>query len=70
MILNELTNEYALAAAREDGIEEGREIGIEKGREEQNKAVAKNALNNGIPVEMIQRITGMDIAAINSLIPQ
>ncbi|MDR1900778.1 MAG: Rpn family recombination-promoting nuclease/putative transposase [Treponema sp.] len=64
MILNELTNEYALAAAREDGIEDG----IEKGREKQNKAVAKNALNNGIPVEMIQKITGMDIAAINSLI--
>jgi predicted transposase/invertase (TIGR01784 family) len=41
----------------------GRQEGLEKGREE----VARNLLNEGLPVELVQRTTGLDIEAIKNL---
>jgi predicted transposase/invertase (TIGR01784 family) len=47
--------------------EEGREEGGEEGREEQGIAVAKNALKEGLSVEVIKNITGLDIELIKKL---
>jgi predicted transposase/invertase (TIGR01784 family) len=46
----------ALYYAEEKGREEGREKGIEIGREE----VARNALAEGVPIELIKKISGLD----------
>jgi predicted transposase YdaD len=39
----------------------------EEGREERDLEVAKNALTAGLPVEIIQKITGLGIETIKSL---
>jgi predicted transposase/invertase (TIGR01784 family) len=53
--------------AREDGFEEGIEKGIEKGKEESLLQVAKNARSRGMPIEVIQDLTGLDIKTIDML---
>ncbi len=45
---------------REKGREEGREEGREKGREEGLLAAAENMLKEGIPVEIVQKVTGIE----------
>jgi predicted transposase/invertase (TIGR01784 family) len=52
---------------REEGREEGRAAGLEKGREEGVMEAAKNALAEGLPVEVIQKITGLGIETIKKL---
>jgi predicted transposase/invertase (TIGR01784 family) len=48
-------------------IEKGREEGIEKGREEEREGIVKNALDQGFPVELIQKITGIDPETIQQI---
>jgi predicted transposase/invertase (TIGR01784 family) len=66
-VLNMLFTEWnwddALAVRYEEGREEGREEGQEENREE----TARKALYEGISVELIQKITGLDIETINRL---
>jgi predicted transposase/invertase (TIGR01784 family) len=56
---------------RKEGLEEGIEIGLAKGREEGFEegilATARNALAQGLSAEMVQKITGLTIEAINQL---
>jgi len=47
----------------EDGLEDGIEKGIEKSREE----IARNALAEGLSIEFVQKITGLDMSTIKSL---
>jgi predicted transposase/invertase (TIGR01784 family) len=48
---------------RKEGREEGFEEGIEKGRVE----IARNALMNGLSIDLIHTITGLDTDAIKNL---
>jgi predicted transposase/invertase (TIGR01784 family) len=47
-------------------IEKGREEGWEKGREETRIETAKNALAEGLTVEFVSRITGLDPVTVKS----
>ncbi|MCL2231594.1 MAG: Rpn family recombination-promoting nuclease/putative transposase [Treponema sp.] len=57
----------ALRYAREKGREEGREKGREEGMGEGMLAVARNALSQGLSIEVIQSITGLDMETIKSM---
>jgi predicted transposase YdaD len=50
--------------------QEGVETGLEKGRQEQQQRVARNALAEGIPLEVVSKISGMDKEAIQRLSAQ
>jgi len=58
-----LTAEWNLDDAKQVWYEEGMEKGLEKGREE----IARNALAEGLSMEIVQKITGLDIDTIKSL---
>jgi predicted transposase YdaD len=65
MLFTEWNWDDALAVRYEEGKEEG--------KEDRDKEIAFNALNalkEGIPIETIQKITGMDIETISSLASQ
>ena len=49
------------------GIEKGIKEGIEKGKKEEKIEIAKNALNDGINIETISKITGLSIEEIEKL---
>jgi predicted transposase/invertase (TIGR01784 family) len=55
MLISEWKLEDALVVEREEGREEGRE------------ETARNALAEGLPVEIIQKITGLDIETIRHI---
>jgi len=55
--------EEGMEKGREEGMEKGREEGMEKGREE----TARNALAQGLSIEIIQKITGLDMETIKNL---
>jgi hypothetical protein len=48
-------------------LEDALVVEREEGREERNAEIAKNALAEGLPVEIIQKITGLDSEAIKQL---
>jgi len=54
-----IVTEWDMATA----LEVEREEGYEKGREE----IARNALAEGVPVELVSKITMMDIAKVREL---
>jgi predicted transposase/invertase (TIGR01784 family) len=47
--------------------EKGIEKGIEKGAMQKQIEIAKNSLNEGLPIEVIHKITGLDIETIQAL---
>jgi hypothetical protein len=77
MLMSEWKLEDALVVEREEGREEGltegRERGLteglEKGLTEGRETIARNALAEGLPVDLIQKITGLDFETIKSLSP-
>jgi hypothetical protein len=62
-VVNMLMTEWKL----EDALVIEREEGREEGREERDFEVARNALMAGLPMEIIQKITGLGIETIKSL---
>ena len=68
MLMTEWNWDDALAVryeeGREEGMEAGMEVGMEKGREEGMETVARNALAQGLSIDVIQTITGLDRDAI------
>jgi predicted transposase YdaD len=62
MLFNEFDMEAERAAEREAGFEEGWKIGVEK--------AAQNALALGLPMEVIQKITGLDTETLTRLSSQ
>jgi predicted transposase/invertase (TIGR01784 family) len=46
------------------------EAGLMKGREEGRAEIARSALAEGLPVEMIRKITGLDSDTIQRLVNQ
>ena len=55
--------EKGMERGREEGMERGREEGMERGRE----ITARNALADGLSLDVISRITGLDIATIANM---
>jgi hypothetical protein len=70
-VFNMLITEWDTEEAKKVWFEEGVEIGIEKGREEGREegreSVARNALAEGIPIELIKRISGLDEEALKHI---
>jgi predicted transposase/invertase (TIGR01784 family) len=58
-----LTAEWNLDDAKQVWYEEGMEKGREEGREE----TARNALAEGLSIEIVQKITGLDMETVKSL---
>lgn len=52
---------------REEGIKEGREEGIKEGKEKERLQIAKELKNNGIPIDIIQKSTGLSQEEIEQL---
>ena len=67
MLITEWNWDDAKQVWYEEGKEEGMEEGLEKGREEGREETARNALAEGVSIEIIQKITGLDIEAIEKL---
>jgi len=63
MDITEWNTEDALAVRFEEGIEKG----WEGGREEREMEIARNALTKGLPLEMVQDITGLSADAIRNI---
>jgi hypothetical protein len=63
MLFTEWNWDDALAVRFEEGLEKG----LEKGREKSREEIARNALTEGLPMETIQKITGLDIDTIISI---
>ena len=72
MLMTEFNLEDALAVhyreGREDGREKGLEEGREEGREEKAESIARNALAEGVSIELVQKITGLDLETIESFV--
>jgi hypothetical protein len=62
-VVNMLMTEWKL----EDALVVEREEGREEGREERGVEVARNALAEGLPAEVIQKITGLDFDTIKRI---
>jgi len=75
MLLTEWDTEEAKLVWREEGFEDGLEEGLEKGlakgreegREEGRGEVARNALAEGVPIELIKKISGLDEEALKHI---
>ena len=79
MLLTEWNTEDAIAFAREEGREDGWEAGWEggmaegeakgeaKGKTEGKTEVARNALAQGLSIDVIQTITGLDAETIKRI---
>jgi predicted transposase/invertase (TIGR01784 family) len=63
MLMTEWNWDDALAVRYEEGMEEG----MEKGQENERGKIARNALAEGIPIEQIRKITGLDDKTIEKL---
>ena len=66
-VIGMLTAEWNLEDAKAVWFEEGVETGMERGMEMGMKDVARNALAEGLPLEVVQKITGLDIETIEQL---
>jgi predicted transposase/invertase (TIGR01784 family) len=67
MILTEWNTEDAIAYARNEGHEMGHEEGLSKGSVREKQTIAKNALAEGLSVDIIQKITGLSPTEIIKL---
>ena len=62
MAMSDLTT--AVNTGFERGFEKGFEMGLERGVE---KEIAKNLLHEGMSLEIIQKVTGLDMETIRSI---
>jgi hypothetical protein len=68
MLLTEWNWDDALAVQREEGREEGLEKGREEGEKTKALETAKNALQEGLAIELVRKITGLDLETVNNLL--
>ena len=52
---------------REEGRKEGIAIGIEKGEREKALATARAALKEGLPADLVARITGLTLEEVQKI---
>ena len=71
MLATEWNIEEEIAYVRQEALEEGLEKGLKKGLQEGwgkgRVEIAKNALAEGLSVEIIHNITGLDFNVIKNL---
>jgi predicted transposase YdaD len=79
MLITEWDTEEAKQVWYEEGLEEGLEKGLEKGREEgleeglekgrldKELEIARNAMSNNLPLELIHKLTELDMGTLKSL---
>jgi len=67
MLATEWDMATALEVEREEGFEKGLEQGLEKGLEKGREQAAQNALAEGVPVELVSKITMLDIEKVREL---
>ena len=60
-------NEGNKKLARREGYQEGMEKGIEKGMENKSILIAKNLLQENLPIELISKTTGLSIVELKSI---
>ena len=65
--MNMLANDWNMETALEVRGEEEFERGVEKGRESGRMEIAMNALAEGLPLGVIQKLTGLDTQTITGL---
>jgi len=68
MLLTEWNWDDAKEVWQEEAREDGIEIGLKKGELKKALDIARNALAEGVSLELVQKITGLDIEAIKNLI--
>jgi predicted transposase/invertase (TIGR01784 family) len=56
-----------MATSRDIGIAQGLKEGMEKGRKEGREEIARNAIMNGLSIDVIHTITGLDTDTIKKL---
>jgi len=61
------TTEWDWYTAKEVWQEEAREEGLCQGRDIEREVIAHNALKEGLSVEIIQKITGLNINTIEQM---
>jgi hypothetical protein len=54
----------------EEGLHKGLEEGLHKGLETGREEVARKALSEGVSVELVQKITGLDVDTLTGLLPK
>lgn len=54
--------------AKQKGLEEGREKGLEKGLQEGLTSVAQNMLREGLSLEIVQKVTGIELSQLTEWI--
>ena len=57
----------ATRRAEVEGLQRGLEQGLEQGREEEKKAIARQCLSQGLPMETIIAITQLTVEQIENL---
>lgn len=62
-----LTHNTEIEEAREQGLEQGRQEGKQEGEKRGKTETAKNMQENGLPIEMIAKCTGLSIDEIKKL---
>ncbi|MCL2609425.1 MAG: hypothetical protein FWD94_05945, partial [Treponema sp.] len=67
MLMTEWKLDDALAVRYEEGWEGGLEQGLERGLERGLETTARNALAQGLTMETVQKITGLDMETIAGL---
>jgi hypothetical protein len=66
-VVNMLLSEWNIDEAKEVWREEAWEEGREAGRENKALEIAKNALDDGLPLETVRKLTGLDLETIKKL---
>ena len=64
----EIGHEQGLAEGLEQGREQGREEGRDEGREEGLLLAARNMLSQGLPVDIVVKVTGLSEDVIDKLL--
>jgi len=67
MLFEEITIEEIAEIRAREAAEEARTEGLSQGLDEAYRNVARNSLSEGVPIEIIQKITGLDMETIQSL---
>ena len=63
----ELDTQSKLVYAKQEAMKQGEKRGLRKGLKESRVEIAGNALTEGFSIEIVQKITGLDIETIRNI---
>jgi hypothetical protein len=67
MLITEWNWDKFIEVREQEAVEQGRVEGWQQGRQQSQQEVARRALAEGLPVEMVRKITGIDMQTIHAL---